>query len=74
VYLYLFIPDTARLYVQFLDQNKPLAQCAVSLKHWFICKALRVVAYKSLKEGEVQLGSPQSGRGRLRDLFITKFK
>ena len=25
-------------------------------------------------KGEVQLGNPKSGRGRLRELFITKFK
>ena len=34
-----------------------------------------MVAYKSLKnKGKVQLGNPKSGRGRLRELFITKFK
>ena len=35
-----------------------------------------MVAYKSLKtiKGKVQLGNPKSGRGRLRELCITKFK
>ena len=32
-----------------------------------------MVAYKSLKT-KVQLVNPKSGRGRLRELFITKFK
>ena len=32
-----------------------------------------MVAYKSLKTKE-KLGNPKSGRGHLRELFITKFK
>ena len=31
--------------------------------------------FQELKyKGKVQLGNPKSGRGRLRELFITKFK
>ena len=34
-----------------------------------------MVAYKRLKnKGKVKLGKRKSGRGRLRELFITKFK
>ena len=34
-----------------------------------------MVAYKSLKTKEKSsVGNPKSGRGRLRELFITKFK
>ena len=34
-----------------------------------------MVACESLKhKGKVQLGDPKSGRGRLPELFITKFK
>ena len=36
----------------FFTGQEPLAQCAVSLKHWFQCKRLWVVAYKSLKTKE----------------------
>ena len=46
------------------------------LKCWFI--RLRVFAYESLREfknkEKVQLGNPKSGRGRLREIFISKFK
>ena len=61
--------DTVKLYVRYIF--RPLAQCAALLKCWFI--RIRVVAYESLKV-EVQLGNPKSGRGRLREIFITKFK
>ena len=51
--------ETAKLYVQFLDQNnlkifinEPLAQCAVSWKCRFIWIRLWVVAYESLKTKE----------------------
>ena len=73
----LYIPDvdTAKLFVQCF---RPLAQCAVSLKSLkciFIIIRLWVVALGQLKnKAKVQLSNPKSGRGRLREGFITKFK
>ena len=47
-----------------------------------MCSFIKVLIYtnksgpvRELKNiGEVQLGNPKSGRGRLREIFITKFK
>ena len=72
--------DTAKLDVKFFRSKQPLAQCAVSWKHWFICKRLRVVTYKSLKTKEKSswvipiVAAVAYGSCRLRELLITKFK
>ena len=65
--------DTAKLYVQCF---RPLAQCAVSLKSLkcYYNKTLEWCLRQLKNKGKVQLGNLKSGRGSLREVFITKFK
>ena len=63
--------DTAELYVQIFRR---LAQCAVSSKCRFIWGRLSGRLREPKNRRNVQLGSPNSGRGRLREPFFTKFK
>ena len=56
--------DTAELYVQIF---RPLAQCAVSSKCRFIWERLSGRLRELKNQRNVQLGSPNSGRGRLRE-------
>jgi len=67
--------DRAKLYVQMF---RPLTQCAVSVKCWFIRERLSGRLREHKNKRKVQLGNPKSGRGqygsgRLRELFITTF-
>ena len=62
--------DRAKLYVQIF---RPSTQCAVSFKCWFIRERLSGRLREHKNKRKVQLGNPKSGRGRLRELFITKF-
>ena len=65
--------DTAKLYVQFFRSNHlPVCSFMKALIHMLKTLSGRLQELK--KEEQVQLGNPKSGRGRLRELFITKFK
>ena len=74
--------DTAKLYVQFLDQNDAKFKYCTNaiMSCWWFCKRLRVVACKSLKT-QVKSSWVISKvvavayvSGCLQELFITKFK
>ena len=62
-----------RLKLTFDTFFRPLAHCAVSLIYdLYTNKSGRLREHKN--KGEVQLGNPKRGRGRLREIFITKLK
>ena len=61
--------DTSKLFILIFKTKLTPFKC------WFIWIRSWVVAFESLKtKKKVQLGNPKSGRGRLRELFITKLK
>jgi len=39
-----------------------------------VCSFVKVLIYMNKTLRKVQLGNPKSDRGRLRELFVTKFK
>ena len=58
--------DTVEIYVQFF---RPTTNLNINAKNE-LSGRLRELKHKE----KVQLGNPKSGRGRLRELFITTFK
>ena len=57
--------------------NEPLTQCAVSLNCWFFWIGRWVVAYESLRWKQrfiLKVVAVPYGSGRVRELFLTKFK